>query len=782
MKKGIFAFLAILTVFAMVMVSCGGGDSGGTTTTDTRLQITFDHNYAGGPKSVVRIAKDTPLGNALPAAPTRATTTASDGTKTAYAFEGWNEDADGDGDEITGTSTFAADTTVYAQWREYDPDREAVVTFYMNDGTSEVVEAVIVELSGIPKKGTVGDDMPDNPEREGYKFKGWATTNNATTANFIASTEVTENISVYAIWEETKEPVLAPLDATGFYVKDTEEDTTIRVTIKNSTVVTSPSYQWYKSDTEDGDGTAIASATSRDYAPPVTVIGTTWYFVKVTNTATNESVFSTRTKVVIYEKSPDTAVERIVAQNAAMPLWQFVLPEGAKWADYEEFSIEYYVSKFSMVAKPTSTIRSRLYGSYILADFTIPDQNNTNGWGSLGGVSEGFRIINWNDTTGKVTRPGVTSINPNNDFILDGSRATNKPFTEVFQPEGGGASTWFTAKYATGGGGAKDWAFVTNQDEDDVDIIFVGAGIFGGGGNQDKWEFFTRNPTLLNKNDPNLNIVGTPKATSTNEWLFAGNVGSARNGTTRSVLDDLDDSYIDKPGEIYITVALAGGKGAFEDGYKIDGGAALPAAFFAAEDPTRKYYDFVGWFDGETAVTNTTTFTVSTTITAKWESNTDRLPHPYPTAEADTVVEIGELNGNLSSTHQPGWNSDEGGSSFTVAEFVWATKLVFTLEKAFTGGCRFNWGSEAEVWSTGSHDTAITKSDGALESLMTVDNTDPAKFIYTIDLTKLNGYADMIMAQESGQLYFQYWGGGDFADFTTIKPTDAKIIVPKPAP
>ncbi|EPH12457.1 Rib/alpha-like domain-containing protein, partial [Facklamia hominis] len=50
--------------------------------------------------------------------------------------------------------------------------------------------------------------MPENPTREGYVFKGWATTAGATEANFTKDTAITESLKVYAVWvkeEDAKE-------------------------------------------------------------------------------------------------------------------------------------------------------------------------------------------------------------------------------------------------------------------------------------------------------------------------------------------------------------------------------------------------------------------------------------------------------------------------------------------------------------------------------------------------------------------------------------------------
>ncbi|MDU5150141.1 MAG: Rib/alpha-like domain-containing protein, partial [Anaerococcus prevotii] len=56
--------------------------------------------------------------------------------------------------------------------------------------------------NGLDYNGT--NVMPEDPTREGYVFKGWATTPDATEADFTKDTPITESLKVYAIWEEEK--------------------------------------------------------------------------------------------------------------------------------------------------------------------------------------------------------------------------------------------------------------------------------------------------------------------------------------------------------------------------------------------------------------------------------------------------------------------------------------------------------------------------------------------------------------------------------------------------
>ncbi|GHT75388.1 hypothetical protein FACS1894124_6640 [Spirochaetia bacterium] len=492
-------------------------------------------------------------------------------------------------------------------------DTTYTVTFDKNGGTSEASPAT---ASTTTSGGFVTLPATNPGSPAGKQFGGWNTKVDGTGTEFTASSPVTASITVYAKWVDfDPTPVLNYSFTDTSYEKDTTAQIGIlRVVVTNAAEITADggtlTYQWYKAADDTSAGTTVVGQNSQNFTPPVTELGETYYWVVVTNSkAAGQPVTSTRVKIIVYQPSGDSAIEKIVSNNAAVPLWEFTLPAGAFWADYEEFSIEYYVSKDSRIVGSEQQVRSRLYGAYLAADLTVPDQGNANGWG-------GFRMVNWN---GSVARDGVTvTINPNNDFIIDNSKGSGATFGSHFTAEGGAASKWFTAKYSTDDTGgnaipAKDLAKVTLLDSATVNAIYVGAGIIGPSGNSDDFEFYAKNPTLLHNSDPTLNIRGAINMTGTNERLFAGNLGSAKGGTDRAVVTE----YEDKEGEIMISFDLAAGTGDFPS-VTIMEGESLGSKFPTTE-PTRDGFNFLGWFDGETEATAATTFDVKTTLTAKWE-------------------------------------------------------------------------------------------------------------------------------------------------------------------
>jgi hypothetical protein len=425
------------------------------------------------------------------------------------------------------------------------------------------------------------------------------------------------------------------------YAVGYEGDTRIRIAVTGYMTETADNYlfQWYTAVSSTAPGTAIEGETDRDFSPSTAEAGKTWYYVIVKDKKTGGSSTSNRSLVNVWDPAGDTDIEHIIVQNAAMPLWEFTLPEGGTWDKYEILTVQYYISKFSRIALADGSddphkVRSRAYGAYIEGDFTVPDQGDANGWGVLGAEPNpgAFRMINWN--ANPMTNPERAGLNanPNNDFIIDNAKGTAGAYNTLFSAEiGTGAATgnWIKVDYTTDAGMAKDFAKVT-QLGDDVQTIYAGAGIFGAGGNNDAWDFYVKNVILVHKDDPTLSILGQPNKSGTSEQLFAGNRGSPKGATTRTVLAGGDESYKDNDGEIMVQFDLDGGIGSFPP-IKLDatsGSATLGTSFPSAE-PTKANFTFDGWYlpDGETAVTGTTVFTdVVTIVKAKWNANFVKEP------------------------------------------------------------------------------------------------------------------------------------------------------------
>jgi len=109
-----------------------------------------------------------------------------------------------------------------------------VVTFDGNGGTVlSVDETRIVEY-----EDSLGTNMPPNPTRTGYTFKGWNTKADGTGTWFTSLTEITENITVYAQWEkiippEKPDPKITPPPA--IITPTDEPETTTAATVITTT-------------------------------------------------------------------------------------------------------------------------------------------------------------------------------------------------------------------------------------------------------------------------------------------------------------------------------------------------------------------------------------------------------------------------------------------------------------------------------------------------------------------------------------------------------------------
>ena len=113
--------------------------------------------------------------------------------KDGYIFEGW---VDSDGKKCTNVTMGTSDITLTASW-SIDTRKDVTVTFKMNDGTDNNYSDVLT----IKENETI-ESPTENPIRDGYKFTGWYTTSEATTA-FDFNTRITDSLVLYAGWEES---------------------------------------------------------------------------------------------------------------------------------------------------------------------------------------------------------------------------------------------------------------------------------------------------------------------------------------------------------------------------------------------------------------------------------------------------------------------------------------------------------------------------------------------------------------------------------------------------
>jgi len=185
MKKGIFAILALLAVFAMVTAGCpdSGSSSGNNSTLPTSFTVTFDKNNTD-PEST-------------DPNPTTRTTSITNGTGTVilptapnrpgYIFDGYNTQADGKGTVFDRSTPVKKDITVYAQWK-----KGFRVTFDKNNNEAR---APVPAYKDVFPPAEVVDALATIEPLDSYTFKGWNTKQDGTGTAFI---------TVYAQWELVK--------------------------------------------------------------------------------------------------------------------------------------------------------------------------------------------------------------------------------------------------------------------------------------------------------------------------------------------------------------------------------------------------------------------------------------------------------------------------------------------------------------------------------------------------------------------------------------------------
>jgi uncharacterized repeat protein (TIGR02543 family) len=249
MKRLCLVSIFVLAIFALVVVTCKDPSP-----TDEVYTVTFDKNGGDTEASPQTIKVTSPATTVvtLPTAPTRE----------GYTFTGWNTAANGSGTAFTATTVVTKSITVYAQWLEV-PEGSFVVTFDKNGGDTEADPQSKV----VTPPATTIDELPTVPTWDGYTFTGWNTEADGSGTAFTAATEVTENITVYAQWQEVPEgSFTVTFDKNG---GDTEADPQSKVVIPPATTIdelpTAPTRDGYTFEgwnTEaNGSGDAFTAAT-----------------------------------------------------------------------------------------------------------------------------------------------------------------------------------------------------------------------------------------------------------------------------------------------------------------------------------------------------------------------------------------------------------------------------------------------------------------------------------------------------------------------------------------
>ncbi len=113
-------------------------------------------------------------------------------TKTGYLFAGWYKDDSYSDDWDFDNDTVDHAITLYAKWNNYS----YTVNFNSDSATTEASP----NQKTVVTPATTVDALPTPPVRNGYYFAGWYTVAGGNGTEFLATTTVTGNITVYAHW------------------------------------------------------------------------------------------------------------------------------------------------------------------------------------------------------------------------------------------------------------------------------------------------------------------------------------------------------------------------------------------------------------------------------------------------------------------------------------------------------------------------------------------------------------------------------------------------------
>jgi hypothetical protein len=199
MKKGLFAILAVLTVFALVMTGCDTGTTPPPPPPET-WKVSFDTN-GGTPATItaIDVVKGTTIGTKMPTDPTKGT----------EVFVGWYLSTDTGftsgpfGTKYTSAApAITGNITLKARWSA------TAITFYTvsfdtDGGTPATIASIEIEDGN-----TIGSLMPTAPTKANKVFGGWyLTTDTAFATKYTAtSPAITEATALKAKWDDPIPP------------------------------------------------------------------------------------------------------------------------------------------------------------------------------------------------------------------------------------------------------------------------------------------------------------------------------------------------------------------------------------------------------------------------------------------------------------------------------------------------------------------------------------------------------------------------------------------------
>lgn len=197
MKKTVFS--KFLAVILSLLMSAGVLQTGvpvfaGEEPGGEMITLTFKKDGAAGPDVKITVPSGKPIDLAFPENGLKKVEEEF-GEDVEYDLIGWTTKKGSAADDVYPKSSFDKDTTIWPRWKSFPGMPESPVYFAPNGGTGGPNHIVCV--------GKMNNKFPTEvPVREGYRFKGWAKSKNATEPDVDKNTYISKYSVFYAVWEK----------------------------------------------------------------------------------------------------------------------------------------------------------------------------------------------------------------------------------------------------------------------------------------------------------------------------------------------------------------------------------------------------------------------------------------------------------------------------------------------------------------------------------------------------------------------------------------------------
>ncbi|MDR2884760.1 MAG: InlB B-repeat-containing protein [Deferribacteraceae bacterium] len=129
------------------------------------------------------------------------------------------------------------------------------------------VDGEIYSTINVVKGKSLGEEMPNDPQKDTYLFVGWNTDQHAADSNFTSNTTVNDNITVYAIWQTINIPLPTydvQFEVNGGSLVPDQNDTRL---IETEPVTTREGYTfegWFESISFEGNRLTFPYEVTKD--------------------------------------------------------------------------------------------------------------------------------------------------------------------------------------------------------------------------------------------------------------------------------------------------------------------------------------------------------------------------------------------------------------------------------------------------------------------------------------------------------------------------------------